>query len=252
MRLHFLRGNPKSPRLLERGRDCFFSRFTALNQLPSFDLQGILQSSLLWRNLDRRKMSRFALLYEDQKKKLECQCLEILIFAYNGNKLNKLSTWVSDSEFQHASGPELKFRILDPKSFHKVSYNNAWTQLIFIHLYSWWSSLCNHICGGSNATEEALELYLRKFVKRRCVYHLIEEDLSPLSGHTAGIRAKLTKTAMKNESPKEAAPTDLCKRCNMLGQWAKNYTNSPFTTGMACKAGMLQMWNKGPFSCRMF
>ncbi|CAH3154030.1 unnamed protein product, partial [Porites lobata] len=103
-----------------------------------------------------------------------------------------------------------------------------------------------------HATKEALELYLRKFVKRRCVYHLIKEDLSPLSGQTAGRRAKLTKTAMKNESPKEAAPTYLCKRCSMLGQWAKNYTNSSFTTGIACKAGMLQMWNKGPFICRMF
>ena len=55
----------------------------------------------------------------------------------------------------------------------------------------------------------------------------MKKDLSPLSGHTAGIRAKLTKTAMKNESPKEAAPTDLCNRCNMLGQRLKNYTNSP-------------------------
>ena len=32
---------------------------------------------------------------------------------------------------------------------------------------------------------------------------------------------------MKNEYPKEAAPTDLCKRCNMLGHWAKNCTNPP-------------------------
>ena len=132
------------------------------------------------------------------------------------------------------------------------SHTTTHERNLYLYTYSWWSCLCNLICGGSNATKEALELYLRKFVKRRCVYHLIKEDLSPLSGQTAGRRAKLTKTAMKNESPKEAAPTDLCKRCNMLGQWAKNYTNSPFTTGTACKAGMLQMWNKGPFSSRLF
>ena len=136
--------------------------------------------------------------------------------------LDSLSDSVNRSyvmNFNMLLDEKLKSEYFDLKSFHKDTYNTAWTQLLLDkHLtYCWWSSLCNLICGGSNATEGAMELYLRKFVKRRCVYHLMKEDLSPLSGHTAAIRTKLTRTAMKNESPKEAAPSDLCKRCNMLG-----------------------------------
>ena len=178
---------------------------------------------------------------EDQKKKLECQCLEILTIIEQSlpttviNSTHLVLDSLSDSvnrsyvmNFNMLLDQKLKSEYFNLKSFHKDTYNTAWTQLLLDkHLYCWWSSLCNLICGGSNATEEAMELYLRKFVKRRCVYHLMKEDLSPLSGHTAAIRTKLTRTAIKNESPKEAAPTDVCRRCNMLGHWAKNCTNPP-------------------------
>ena len=59
-------------------------------------------------------------------------------------------------------------------------------------------------------------------------FTLFAVQLNPtLSGHTIAVRSKITRTAMKNESPKEAAPTDLCKRCNMLGHCTKNCTNPP-------------------------
>ena len=72
-----------------------------------------------------------------------------------------------------------------------------------------------------------MELYLRKFVKRRCVHHLMKEDLSPLSGHTAAIRARLTRKSTKNVPVKEPRPTDVCMRCKMLGHWAKDCKNAP-------------------------
>ena len=52
-------------------------------------------------------------------------------------------------------------------------------------------------------------------------------NLSPLSGHTAAIRVKLTQKSPKSESVKEPSPMDVCKRCNMLGHWAKNCKNAP-------------------------
>ena len=123
---------------------------------------------------------------------------------------------------------KLKAEYFSLHSFSKDSYNNAWTKLLQdTSLFCWWSSLCNLICGGHKGTEEAMELYLRKFVKRRCVYHLMKEDLSPLSGHTAAIRTKLAQKSAKCKSTKEPSPTDVCKRCNMLGHWAKNCKNTP-------------------------
>ena len=178
---------------------------------------------------------------EDQKKKLECQFLEILsiIELYLPTTLIKSTHLVLDSLsdpgnrhhvmiFNILLDQKLKSKYFNLHSFNKDSYNTAWTQLLHdTDLFCWWSSLCNLICGGSKATEEAMELYLRKFVKRRCVHHLMKEDLSPVSGHTAAIRAKLTKTSHKSKSMKEPAPTDVCKRCNLLGHWAKNCKNSP-------------------------
>lgn len=123
---------------------------------------------------------------------------------------------------------KLKSEYFNPRSFNKDSYNTAWTQLLQdTNLFCWWSSLCNLICGGHDGSEEAMEVYLRKFVKGRCVYHLMKGNLSPLSGHTAAIRVKLTQKSAKSESMKEPSPTDVCKRCNMLGHWAKNCKNAP-------------------------
>ena len=85
-----------------------YNIFTAFNQLPSFDLQDFSNQTYCEEILTGENYPALPCYTEDQKKKLECPCLEILIFAYNGNKLNKLSTSVSVSEFQHASGPELK------------------------------------------------------------------------------------------------------------------------------------------------
>jgi len=80
---------------------------------------------------------------------------------------------------------------------------------------------------GHDASEEAMEVYLRMFVKRRCLYRWMKGNLSPLSGYTAAIRVKLTQKSAKIKSIREPSPTDLCKRCNMLGHWAKNCKNAP-------------------------
>ena len=87
--------------------------------------------------------------------------------------------------------------------------------------------MCNLICGEHHGSEEAMEVYLKKFVRRRCVYHLMKGNLSLLSDHTATIRVKLTQKSAKSEYMKEPSPTDVCQRCNMLGHWAKNWKNAP-------------------------
>ena len=55
----------------------------------------------------------------------------------------------------------------------------------------------------------------------------MKEGLSPLSGHTAAVRSKLARKSLKNNKSKEPNPTDICKRCNMIGHWAKNCRNEP-------------------------
>jgi len=124
---------------------------------------------------------------EDQWKKLECQYLEIVSIIGQSlpttliNSTHLVLDSLSDPGNRHCV---MKFNILldhklkseyfNPRSFNKDSYNTAWTQLLQdTNLFCWWSSLCNLICGGHDGSEEAMEVYLRKFVKRRCYPHYL-------------------------------------------------------------------------------
>ena len=111
---------------------------------------------------------------EDQKKKLECQYLEILSIIGQSLPTTLINTahLVLDSlsdplnrnyvmNFNVLLDQKLKAEYFSLHSFSKDSYNNAWTKLLQdTSLFCWWSSLCNLICGGHKGTEEAMELYL--------------------------------------------------------------------------------------------
>ncbi len=98
-------------------------------------------------------------------------------------------------------------------------------------VYSWWTSLTNQICGGSEGTEEAMYLYVTKFLKRRCVTYIAKDGLSPSFRRSKPTRQRVTGNKnlhlSKSKTQQKAKPSDVCLRCGMLGHWAKECTEPP-------------------------
>ena len=96
-------------------------------------------------------------------------------------------------------------------------------------VYSWWTALTSLICGGNEGTEEAMFMYIKKFLKRPCVTYLGKDGLSPSFNNSKATRQRITdkRGISKKDSQPKAQPNDVCLRCGMLGHWAEDCTYPP-------------------------